>query len=124
MLVHDFLYVPLAADRVRDQILSGRGEWLSPLAVAAAREGEALRLRVGPALTLPLLSKTVTVETGDPLVRGDVAVVPIIWRAIGAPGLFPVLAADLEVARLDPQLTQLTLRGRYEPPLGGLSERL
>jgi len=124
MLVHDYVYVPLAADRVRDQILSGSGAWLSPLAVAAAGEGEALRLRVGPTLALPLLSKTVAVETGDPLVRGDVTVVPIVWRATGAPGLFPVLAADLEVATLDPHLTQLTLRGRYEPPLGALGQRL
>ena len=124
MLLHNFAYVPVSADRVRDRILANHGEWLSPLAAAAASEGEALRLRVGPVEALPMLSKTVTVCAGEPITRGEVTIVPLTWRATGTPGLFPVLSADLEVAALDPDLTQLTLRGSYDPPLGAMGRRL
>jgi hypothetical protein len=34
------------------------------------------------------------------------------------------MSADLEVAPLDENLTQLTLRGRYEPPLGAVGRRI
>lgn len=124
MLLHDFAYVAVPAERVRDRILANHGEWLAPLAAAAASEGEALRLRVGPMEALPMLGKTVTVQAGEPITRGEVTVVPLVWRATGAPGLFPVLSADLEVAALDSKLTQLTLRGSYDPPLGAVGRRL
>ncbi len=122
MLLHDFAYVAVPAERVRDRILANHGEWLAPLAAAAASEGEALRLRVGPMEALPMLGKTVTVQAGEPITRGEVTVVPLVWRATGAPGLFPVLSADLEVAALDSKLTQLTLRGSYDPPWGRWGE--
>ena len=124
MLLHDFAYVPIAAARIRERILANHGAWLSPLAVAAAGEGEALRLRVGPANSLAMLGKTVSVEVGEPITRGDVTVVPLTWRATGTPGLFPALTADLEVAAMDEGLTQLTLRGHYDPPFGSVGQRL
>ena len=40
------------------------------------------------------------------------------WRATGPANLFPVLDAELEFASLGAQLTQLSLNGRYQPPLG------
>ena len=124
MLLHDFAYVPVAAERVCQRILTQDGAWLSPLAAAAMGDGEALRLRIGPLGAHPVLSKTFGVEVGDPLTRDEVTVIPLTWKATSAPGLFPVLSADLEVAPLDEELTQLTLRGRYEPPLGAVGRRL
>jgi hypothetical protein len=124
MLLHDFAYVPVSAERVRDRILADDGEWLTPIASAAAGDGEALRLRVGPLSALPMLGKTVSVHVGHPIARGEVTVVPLTWQATNAPGLFPVLTADLEVASLGDDLTQLTLQGRYDPPLGGIGQRI
>ncbi len=124
MLLHDYAYVPVAAERVCQRILAQDGAWLSPLAAAAMGEGEALSLRVGLPGGLPMLGKTFGVEVGDPLTRDEVTVIPLTWRATSAPGLFPVLSADLEIAPLDEELTQLTLRGRYEPPLGAVGRRL
>ena len=124
MLLHDFIHVPVGAARVRDQLLADHGEWLSPLASAAAGEGERLRLRIGPSEALPMLAKTVAVSVGEPLERGEFTVVPITWHATGTPGLFPVLSADLEITALDADLTQVTLHGRYQPPLGALGRRL
>jgi hypothetical protein len=34
------------------------------------------------------------------------------------------MSADLEVVGLDAELTQLTFRGRYEPPLGAVGRQL
>ncbi|MGA7987911.1 MAG: hypothetical protein WCB51_05875 [Candidatus Dormiibacterota bacterium] len=124
MLVHDFAYVPAPADKVRDRILADHGAWLAPLVTAAAGEGEALRLRVGPLEALPMLGKTVSVHVGQPIDRGEITVVPLTWQATSTPGLFPVLSADLEVAGLGNDLTQLTLQGRYDPPLGAIGQRI
>jgi hypothetical protein len=124
MLLHDFAYVPISAERVCHRVLAEDNEWLAPLAAAAMDEGEALRLRVGPMSSLPMLGKTVRCEVGQALTRGDVTVVPLTWTATSAPGLFPVLSADLEVAPLDSELTQLTIHGRYEPPLGAVGRRI
>jgi hypothetical protein len=124
MLLHDFAYVPVSAERVCARLTAEDGEWLTPLAAAAMREGEALRLRIGPLGAVPMLAKTVCVEVGEPLKRDEVTVVPLTWKATATPGLFPVMSADLEVVALDGELTQLTLRGRYEPPLGAVGRRL
>lgn len=124
MLLHDFAYVPVSAARVCERVLASDNEWLVPLAAAAMDEGEALRLRVGPLGALPMLGKTVSCEIGQALTRGDMTVVPLTWTATSTPGLFPVLSADLEIAPLGLQLTQLTIHGRYEPPLGAVGRRL
>ncbi len=124
MLLHDFAYVPIPSARVCEHILAGDGAWLAPLAGAAAGEGEALRLRVGPLEALPMLGKSVTVSVGLPISRSDVIVVPLEWQATTAPGLFPVLSADLEIASLGEHMTQLTLHGRYDPPLGAVGRRM
>lgn len=124
MLLHDFAYVPVSAERVCDRLMAADREWLAPLAAAAMSEGEALRLRIGPLGAVPLLAKTVSLEVGEPLTRDEVTVVPLTWKATTTPGLFPVMSADLEVVALDAELTQLTLRGRYEPPLGAVGRRL
>jgi hypothetical protein len=124
MLLHDFAYVPVSAERVCARILADDGEWLAPLAAAAMSEGDALRLRIGPVGGLPVLGKTVQLHVGEPMRRDEVTVVPLTWRATAAPGLFPVMSADLEISPLDADLTQLTFRGRYEPPLGAVGRRL
>jgi hypothetical protein len=124
MLLHDYAFVPLPSERVCARIAANHGEWLSALAVGAAREGESLRLRVGPIESLPMLGKTVTLHAEQPIERGEVTVVPLTWHATGSQGLFPVLNADLEVAALSPTFTQLTLRGHYEPTLGAVGQRL
>jgi len=124
MLLHDYAYVPVSAERVCDRLMAEDREWLAPLAAAAMSEGEALRLRIGPLGAVPLLAKIVSLEVGEPLKRDEVTVVPLTWKATATPGLFPVMSADLEIAGLDSELTQLTLRGRYEPPLGAVGRRL
>jgi hypothetical protein len=124
MFVHDFAYVDLPVEAVRRRVLAGGDGWLSTLAEAAADEGEALRIRVGPMDGMPRIGKVVSVDTAAPYVRGDVMVMPLVWHATGVSAAFPVLQADLEVAPIGDDRTQLSLLGRYDPPLGPLGRRL
>ena len=69
------------------------------------------------------VTREATIEVGEfeprTLTR---SVVPLRWHASSGRLLFPQLAADLEVSAVsfDPPLTQLTIDGSYEPPLGVL----
>lgn len=83
-----------------------------------------------------VLSRPLEVEVGGLTVSHDVvieigefeprrissSVVPLRWHAETGRLLFPTMEAELEVAALvfDPPLTQVTLNGTYEPPLGAL----
>jgi hypothetical protein len=125
MFLYDFAYVDAPAEHVCARVLENHGTWLSPLATEAAGDGEALRIRVGPVGPIPGMSKVAVVEVGEPHRRADDSlVVPFAWRASGAGAVFPVLTADLEIAGLGSARTQLTLRGRYDPPLGGAGQLL
>jgi hypothetical protein len=124
MLIQDFVYVDAPIDVVRRRLEAGADAWLTPLAVRAGAEGETLRIRVGPAGDIPLLSRTTRVRVGRPEARGETLIVPMTWQADSLSAAFPVLHADLEVVPLGESVTQLTLMGRYDPPLGALGQRL
>jgi hypothetical protein len=69
------------------------------------------------------VSREVVIEVGEFEPRQMTAcVVPLRWHAESGRLLYPELKAELEVASLAfaPPLTQLTLQGTYEPPLGAL----
>jgi hypothetical protein len=88
---------------------------LSRSAGVAYRHGEALMATLsGPGM----VAKTVTLEMGEPIHRSDSTAVPLSWWATGTPGLFPTMEAELAVAAMGPDLTQVTFQGTYKPPLG------
>ncbi len=64
------------------------------------------------------ISKEVEIDVGKPVPGASRTWIPISWHATGPTGLFPVLEGELELASLGTQLTQLSLSGRYQPPLG------
>jgi hypothetical protein len=82
------------------------------------------------------LTRTLTVEVAGVEVTHDVrievgrfepravtrSVVPLRWEAEKGKLLFPTLTAELEVAAIvfEPPLTQISVTGTYEPPLGAL----
>src|SRR6266581_4505970 len=70
------------------------------------------------------IARTVAVELGEPMRAGSKAVFPLRWSASGTVGLFPSLDADLEVARLGSDRTQLANSARYVPPLGKLGRAI
>lgn len=67
------------------------------------------------------VGREIVVDIGD-LERPENtrATLPLRWQAWEHEGLFPSLTADLEIVMLAdrPPLTQVTLVGTYEPPMG------
>ncbi len=126
MLVQDFIVI----ERPRHEVLEALGEDVAGLLAestsAAARAAEQLRARVGPALPAPLaMRKAVTVEIGPTRQAADSVLIAFSWKVEGGlSGVFPRLDADLEVAPLGAASTELTVRGRYEPPGGPLGRQL
>lgn len=90
---------------------------MSPLAVAANEDGEGILTRIGPDRPKSM-AQEVCVRLDEARRRGDVLVVPMCWEASRHARLLPTMDADLEVAPLGPDVTQVSLLGRYDPPLG------
>ncbi|HQT99230.1 MAG TPA: Rrf2 family transcriptional regulator [Acidimicrobiales bacterium] len=114
--VADVVHVELPLARVAARLARG-GTWLIPHFDAARDEGEELVMRVGPGESV-WLAKTVAVHLGEPVESAEGVSVPLRWEATGPAGLFPRLVATLSVHELDPERSELTLSGRYRPPLG------
>ena len=116
MFVQDLMIVDRPAGEVVAELRDG-----AILGRAAEEAGEALgdlRVKVGPKSWPPLLAKTVEVTLGPERQHDDVTLLAFSWRATGHPSLFPTLDADLEVSPLGDSQSELSLRGRYEPPGG------
>jgi hypothetical protein len=88
------------------------------IAAVADDRGQHLMAEVGFALDGHRVSKNVEIEVGKPVSSAGRSWIAITWRATGPTGLFPVMDAELELASLGPQLTQLSISGRYPPPMG------
>jgi len=102
------------------EVMSG----LDEMAVAAYREGEEIQARLGVWGTSPVVAKTVRLKVGEPVGQDGTMLLPIVWEATGAPRLFPKMDAEVVLAALGPELTQLSLRGSYRPPLGSIGRVL
>jgi hypothetical protein len=119
--LHCYAYVEAPWDQVSRLLAEDSRSVLQHATIDAADQAEemtrTLKLEVGGFT----VSKEVTIEVGTFVPRDLTrSVVPLRWHAERGRLLFPELAADLEVASvsLDPPLTQLTVVGSYEPPLG------
>ena len=74
---------------------------------------------------IPGLSKLVRVQARELPWTDRVAGLAIRWEATGpGGGLFPILDADIRLARAGEHLTVLSVAGVYRPPLGALGEAL
>jgi hypothetical protein len=99
-------------------LLSAPESLIPSIASFADDRGQHLLAEVGFPVEGHRVSKNVEIDVGTPVANAGKTWIPIAWRATGPTGLFPVLDADLEFASLGPELTQLALSGRYQPPLG------
>jgi len=118
VFVHDFAQIDLPYAAVHAEVLRDGAGWLRPLGCAAYAQGTALQLRVGPGRPGGIPSKAVSIYLERPQERDDSVAIPMHWVASGGFGLFPSMAAELEVAPLGDSITQVTLSGTYDPPLG------
>jgi hypothetical protein len=85
----------------------------------ALRNASSAAYEEGLTAGLRVVSKLVRVQFLPPVHRGATMTVPLRWEADGAAGdLFPVLDADLILARAGDDQVQLGLSGSYRPPFG------
>jgi hypothetical protein len=124
VFVYSYLHLTLPF-KIAERRLLERLSGLGGMANAAYRDGESLRDRIGiGGSEEPLIAKTVRIEVGLPRSGEMETDVPIMWEATGTPGLFPTMEGDVVISSLGEDLTQLTFRGSYTPPLGSLGRAI
>ena len=122
--------VSVAFDVARARLAGLAGGWLADASGDAYAEGGRGLARVGPAGSVPGLSRLVEVRFRDMVVTEGSAMMALRWQAAGAGGaLFPVLDADLRLTPREPSpdrepATTVAVVGVYRPPLGALGAAL
>jgi hypothetical protein len=119
MFARYFVELPIPASEAVRALARDPNVWLPGLAERANRRGESLLADVGFG-SRGRIHKTVEVEVGEPVVANGATAIPIRWSASGPGGILPALDADLEVAPLGAEGSQLAISARYVPPFGGL----
>jgi hypothetical protein len=117
MFARYFVELPIAPERVEGALSEDPSTWMTHLAEHANRRGDVLLAEVGFGDDIRI-ARRVEIRFAPAVHAGKKAVFPFRWSASGPAGMFPALDADLEVAPLGPQNTQLAISARYVPPLG------
>lgn len=119
--LHCYAYVEAPWDQVSRLLAEDSRSVLQHATVDAAEQADQLTRTLKLGIGGFEVAKDVRIQVGEFHPAGVTrSVVPLRWQAERGRLLFPELAADLEVAAvsLDPPLTQLTIAGSYDPPLG------
>jgi len=119
MFARYFVELPIAQDRVDAALSQDPAAWMTHLAEHANSRGDALLAEVGFG-EAHRIARTVEIEFAPEVRAGNKAIFPFRWSASGPGGVFPAMDADLEVAPLGADSTQLSISARYVPPLGKL----
>src|SRR5712691_9313503 len=119
MFVYYYTFVPRPFDELAGIVDGHPYRWLPSSTPAGDRAEEGILVNLGTDRRLPL-RKEVVILAGEPDRSPLRAILPLTVMAADAPGLFPCLKAELELAPFDDEHTQLTLRGSYRPPLGSV----
>jgi hypothetical protein len=119
--LHVYAYVEAPFDEVSHLLASDAVGVLQRATDESAEQASTLSRKLRVAVGGFDVSNDVRIELGEFEPRAVTrSVVPLRWHAEKGRLLFPELSAELEVAAIvfDPPLTQLTVTGTYEPPLG------
>jgi hypothetical protein len=119
--LHVYAYVEAPFDEVSHLLASDAVGVLQRATDESAEQASTLSRKLRVAVGGFEVSNDVRIELGEFEPRAVTrSVVPLRWHAEKGRLLFPELSAELEVAAIvfDPPLTQLTVTGTYEPPLG------
>ena len=124
MFLRYYLELRAPFDDVQRALLGDTGAWIPGLLRDAEDRGQRLLADVGFAMDTRRIDKEVEIEIGEPHRIPGVTTLPMAWRATGTERLFPQLDADLEVAALGRERTQLSISARYRPPMGVVGRAL
>jgi hypothetical protein len=123
MFARYFIELPVGPPQVVRALLDAPANWLKGLASEANHRGDTLLADVGFGGRVRV-ARRVAIELGAPVHTAGKTVLPLRWTPTDAPGLFPSLEADLEVAPLASNRTQLAMSARYVPPLGPIGQAI
>jgi hypothetical protein len=123
MFARYFIELPFHAEAVEDAITHEPAAWLPGLATDANLHGDRLLAEVGFGEEIRI-ARRVEIEFSRPVRMATKTVIPLRWWAENARGLFPSLDADLEIAELGHDRTQIAMSARYVPPFGALGRAI
>lgn len=123
MFARYFIELSVGQDVVERALSQDPSMWMAQLAEHANRRGDTLLAEVGFGQEIRI-ARTVEITFGTCVRAGGKAIFPFRWSASGPAGLFPALDADLEIAPLGAESTQLAISARYTPPLGKLGRMI
>lgn len=124
MFARYFIELRLDASDIEAVLTDEPEALLQPIARHATHRGDRLLADVGFGDSVRV-ERAVAIELRPPVHTNSKTIVPLTWRATGTTGgLFPAMEADLEVASLGPETTQLAISARYSPPLGVVGRML
>jgi hypothetical protein len=123
MFARYFVELPIEPARVERALTQDPETWVPGLAEQANLRGDTLLAEVGFGDDVRV-ARRVAIEFGQPVRAASKLILPLRWTATGASGLFPSLEADLEVAPLGPNRSQLAMSARYEPPFGTIGRAI
>lgn len=123
MFVRYFAELPYPLAPVEAALLRSPSEWIPGVAEHAEDIGEHLLAEVGFGQGTRMARKVV-IELKDPIRFPSRTVLPMSWHAADHEALYPKLEADIEVASLGSDKTQLSVSARYQPPLGRVGKAI
>jgi hypothetical protein len=123
MFARYFVELPIEPYLVERVLTDASAKWLRGLAREANHRGDTLLADVGFGVHVRI-ARQVVVELGAALHVSGKTVLPLRWTPTSGPGLFPALDADLELAPIAPNRTQLAMSARYAPPLGPIGQAI
>lgn len=123
MFVRYYLDLALPFPEVERAFLTDPAAWLPAVAQEADEQGDRLLGEVGFGDDRRF-EKKIEIRVGQPAHLSGTTLLPMTWKATRANGVFPSLEADLELAPMGPDRTQVSISARYRPPLGGVGRVL
>ena len=123
MFARYFIELPMSPEQVSVALARHPEEWVPGLAEQANHVGDTLLADVGFGEHLRI-ARTVVLELGEPITMATKTLIPLQWEATGPRGVFPSMEADLEIAPLSADRTQLAMSARYVPPMGAVGRAM
>jgi hypothetical protein len=116
MFLRYFAELNLPAAQAKARLLDSPSRWLPAMVDGAVERAEPLLAEVGVGPAGLRVTRRVAVRLGEPVEFPSRLSLPMTWEPGGR--LLPRLDAELELGALGKDRTQLSISGRYEPPLG------
>ena len=117
MFARCFIELRSPVATLEDALTRSPESWIPALAREAADTGARLLSVVGHGDERSI-DRTFEIAFADPIRVASRTILPVRWTAGAPDALFPALEADLEIAPMGEELTQLSMNARFQPPRG------